>query len=76
MNSPALRYARKLIVLVVGITVLITGLLMVVLPGPAFIVAPTGLAILGLEFAWARRWLRKIRNSGEAVLGRRPEKDA
>jgi len=33
----------------------------VVLPGPAFLVIPSGLAILAMEYAWARRWLRKAR---------------
>ena len=34
---------------------------MIVLPGPAIIVIPLGIAILALEFAWARRWLNKVR---------------
>jgi tellurite resistance protein TerC len=40
---------------------------MIVLPGPAFIVIPAGLGILGLEFAWARRWLQKVKEKAEAV---------
>lgn len=47
---------RKLVVFVVGMTVLAIGLAMTVLPGPAFLVIPAGLAILATEFAWAR-WL-------------------
>jgi hypothetical protein len=35
------------------------GIALVVLPGTAFLVIPAGLAILALEFAWARSWLRK-----------------
>jgi len=42
--------------------VLTIGIAMVVLPGPAVAVIPLGLAILGSEFVWARRWLAKIRN--------------
>lgn len=34
---------------------------MIVTPGPAFVVIPVGLAILAVEFVWARRWLKKIR---------------
>jgi Putative transmembrane protein (PGPGW) len=52
---------RKLIVAVIGITILLLGLAMVVLPGPAFIVIPLGLAILATEFAWARRAVRRAR---------------
>lgn len=46
---------RKLIVGLIGGTVLLIGLAMVVLPGPAIIVVPIGLAILATEFAWAQR---------------------
>jgi hypothetical protein len=42
---------------------------MIVLPGPAFIVIPAGLAILGIEFAFARRWLRRLRETGSQVFG-------
>ncbi len=50
---------RKFIVGVIGVTVLLIGLALVVLPGPAFVVIPVGLAILASEFAWARRVLRR-----------------
>jgi uncharacterized membrane protein len=52
---------RRLIVAVVGVTILLIGLALVVLPGPAFIVIPVGLAILASEFAWARRLVRRGR---------------
>lgn len=57
------RTARRVAVAVVGSTVLLVGIVMLVAPGPAFIVIPVGLAILGLEFAWARFWLRRLRRS-------------
>lgn len=53
--------ARRIVIIAVGSTVLLTGIVMLVFPGPAVIVIPVGLAILGLEFAWARTWLRHIR---------------
>jgi tellurite resistance protein TerC len=53
--------ARKVVVGVVGGTVVLIGIALLFLPGPAFLVIPIGLAILGLEFAWARRWLRRVR---------------
>ncbi len=40
---------------------------MIVLPGPAFMVIPVGLGILGLEFAWARSWLKKAKAKAEEV---------
>ncbi len=50
---------RKLLYSVIGLTVLLIGLAMVILPGPAFIVIPLGLAILASEYAWARRIIRR-----------------
>jgi uncharacterized protein (TIGR02611 family) len=40
---------------IVGGTVLAIGLALMVLPGPAFLVIPAGLAILSTEFSWAQR---------------------
>jgi uncharacterized protein (TIGR02611 family) len=40
-----------------GFTVLLAGIAMLLLPGPAFVVIPVGLAMLSLEFAWAGRLL-------------------
>jgi len=53
---------RRVIVGVIGGTVLLIGIALMVLPGPAFIVIPLGLAILATEFVWARRWLKKARS--------------
>ena len=52
---------KRIIVAVLGGTVLALGVALIVLPGPAFLVIPAGLAILAVEFAWARRWLRSAR---------------
>jgi tellurite resistance protein TerC len=43
----------------VGFTLLLGGALLLVLPGPAFVVIPIGLAILALEFQWADNLLEK-----------------
>ena len=37
------------------------GIAMLALPGPAVVVIPLGLGILALEFAWARHWLRRMK---------------
>ena len=55
--------ARRIVVGVVGVTVLLIGVIMLVTPGPALVVIPVGLAILSIEFAWARHWLRRLRES-------------
>lgn len=49
-------------IIVVGFVVLIIGLAMIVLPGPAFVVVPIGLGILATEFVWAKGLLAKVKN--------------
>ena len=38
-----------------AITILLLGLAMTVLPGPAIVVIPVGLGMLAAQFSWARR---------------------
>ena len=56
-----IRAVRRVVIAVVGITILAVGVALLVLPGPAFIVVPIGLAVLAVEFRWARRLLRRAR---------------
>ena len=60
--------ARRIAIAIVGMTVLVIGIVMIVLPGPAFIVIPAGLGILSLEFVWARRWLKKVKEKTEQAV--------
>jgi len=59
--SYTLKKVRRLIIGVVGFTILLIGIALLVLPGPAFIVIPIGLGLLATEFVWARRLLRKVK---------------
>ena len=52
---------RRIVIAVVGTSVLLLGIVMLVTPGPAVVVIPLGLAILAIEFVWARHWLKKLR---------------
>lgn len=52
---------RKVVIAVIGTTVLLIGIALIVLPGPAFIVIPIGLSILASEFIWARRVIKRGR---------------
>lgn len=71
--SRVLRTARRVVIAALGFTVLALGVALVVLPGPALLVIPAGLGILALEFRWAQRWLRRVRDYARqaARLGRR-----
>lgn len=60
---------RRIVIAVIGTTVLLIGIVMIIAPGPALIVIPIGLAILGIEFAWARIWLKKLRAAISNHLG-------
>jgi uncharacterized protein (TIGR02611 family) len=44
---------------IAGSVVLLAGVIMLVTPGPAFVLIPIGLAMLSLEFAWAAVALEK-----------------
>lgn len=55
------KVARRIVVAIVGSTVLLLGVVMLVTPGPGLLIIPLGLAILSIEFAWARYWLRRVR---------------
>jgi tellurite resistance protein TerC len=70
------KVVRRIVVAVVGTTVLLLGIVMIVTPGPAFILIPAGLAILGIEFAWARYWLRKARRTISSQTAKIRGKDA
>ncbi|HJX97877.1 MAG TPA: PGPGW domain-containing protein [Chthoniobacterales bacterium] len=59
---------RRVVVGVIGGTIVLIGIALLVLPGPAFIVIPLGFLILGSEFAWARRLLRRAKG----LIGRPP----
>jgi uncharacterized protein (TIGR02611 family) len=52
---------RRVVIAIVGTSVLLLGIVMIVTPGPALIIIPVGLAILAIEFVWARHWLKKLR---------------
>jgi tellurite resistance protein TerC len=54
----------------IGASVLAFGIALILLPGPAVIVIPIGLAILATEFLWARRILRRLRQ-GTTYVWRR-----
>lgn len=62
------RWARRCVIAVVGGTVVLIGIAMIVFPGPAIVVIPAGLAILSLEFAWAKHWLHKVRTTGDQIF--------
>jgi hypothetical protein len=70
-NLENIKVVKRVIVSVVGATVLLIGVALLILPGPAFIVVPLGLAILATEYAWARSWLKRVRRMASDVVSGR-----
>ncbi len=62
-----LKQAKRVIVIVFGFTVLVLGIVLIVLPGPATLVIPLGLAILATEFVWARRLLVRFKREARRL---------
>ena len=63
--------ARRIAILIGGTLLLLTGVVMLVLPGPGVALIVAGLAVLGTQFEWARRasaWIRdRARDAFAAV---------
>jgi tellurite resistance protein TerC len=62
-----IKQAKRLIIAVIGFTVLLIGLAIIVLPGPAIIVIPIGLGILATDFIWAKRLFDKVKSNASNV---------
>lgn len=65
-----LRTIRKVVVTILGGAVVFFGLVLMVLPGPGLVVAALGVAILGLEYGWAKRLAAKMRGTIDRFLTR------
>ena len=64
--TPTRSRLRRVAIAVAGGTVILSGIALIPLPGPAIIVIPAGISILALEFDWAK----KLRDKGRERLGR------
>ena len=53
---------KRVVILAIGTSVVIVGIIMIFTPGPAIVVIPAGLAILATEFVWARILLKYFKN--------------
>ena len=66
----SMRQARRIAIAVIGGTLLVVGAALLVLPGPGLVVLALGLVLLSLEFAWARVWLKRVKEkAGEMREG-------
>jgi uncharacterized protein (TIGR02611 family) len=65
---------RKVLIGVTGGVVLLVGVVMILLPGPAILVIPAGLAILATEFQWAHHLNTRIKDKIKAMREKRQKK--
>lgn len=63
----------RVVYLIAAFTVLLAGLLMLILPGPALVVIPIGLTLLALEFASAERLLDRALDQADAAKNKAQE---
>jgi tellurite resistance protein TerC len=61
LENKSYKIVRKIVIAIVGVSMLLIGAAMIFLPGPAIVVIPVGLAILATEFAWAKVLLHKLK---------------
>ena len=61
------KIAKRVVIGVVGGTVLGLGIIMMVTPGPGVAGILAGLGILAIEFTWARIWLKKVKAKAQEV---------
>jgi len=64
----AYRTARLIVVCVVGATLMLAGIVMLITPGPGWAAIAAALAVLSIEFAWARRWLLEVKKRSKQAV--------
>ncbi|MEE8328931.1 MAG: PGPGW domain-containing protein [Thermodesulfovibrionia bacterium] len=62
-----LQQAKKVVRVVVGFTILLFGFVLLFLPGPGVLIIVLGLALLGTEFVWARKLMKRFKKQAHNV---------
>lgn len=68
--TTAYRQVQRVFVFVAGSTLVLVGVALLVLPGPGILTIAAGLALLGTQFMWARRWLDRLSAGSRELAGR------
>ncbi|MGH7906175.1 MAG: PGPGW domain-containing protein [Candidatus Binataceae bacterium] len=64
MLTRTLRQAKRTVIAVGGFTIILIGVVMLVTPGPGWLVIVLGLSVLAIEFVWARKLLNRLKRTG------------
>ena len=60
--NESLRNTRRVIILIVGVTIILFGIALIFLPGPGLLIIVAGLAFLSSEYLWAKKALQKVKD--------------
>lgn len=60
-RNRGLEVAYRIAVAIIGFAIIVTGLALIPLPGPGWLIVFAGLAVLSTEFVWAERLLHYAR---------------
>jgi tellurite resistance protein TerC/cation:H+ antiporter len=61
------KQAKRLITVVIGFTIVLVGIIMLVTPGPGLVAIVLGLALLGTEFVWAKKLMKRFEHHANNV---------
>jgi uncharacterized protein (TIGR02611 family) len=61
------KQAKRLITVIMGFTVVLVGIIMLVTPGPGIVAILLGLAMLGTEFVWAKKLMKRFNHHASNV---------
>jgi uncharacterized protein (TIGR02611 family) len=67
MSLRTVEQVRRAFRIIIGFTLLLIGVVMLVTPGPGWIVILLGLGLLAAEFVWARRLMDRIKRESNRV---------
>jgi uncharacterized protein (TIGR02611 family) len=67
MLFKSLQQTKRFLKILFGFTLLVLGVVMLITPGPGWLVIALGLGVLAAEFVWARRLLDRLKEQGERL---------
>jgi uncharacterized protein (TIGR02611 family) len=67
MLFKSIQQTKRFLKILFGFTLLLLGVVMIVTPGPGWLVIILGLGILAAEFVWARRLLDSLKEQGDRL---------
>jgi uncharacterized protein (TIGR02611 family) len=67
MLLKSIQQTKRFLKVLFGFTLLLVGIVMIVTPGPGWLVMVLGLGVLAAEFVWARRLLGTLKEHGERL---------